>query len=358
MLVFVSTSEDGWIDGYRMDRETGTLTPVSRTEVGRLVMPMACGASGHHRLYAAVRSAPFTLNSYAIDPRHGTLALLGKTPPLIDNKVYLSTDQTGRFLLTASFAGNNFAVFGIDDNGCVEPAPRQVVPIGGKAHCILVEGSNRFVYAINFGEGRIHQFRFDAETGVLTENDPAYIQLDRALGPRVAVLSPDTRYLYLIHQRTGDVAQFAIDQRKGTLRHISDTPSVPPHLDLLPASMTENAAEANSQGASTGDVARIWASDIQITPNGRFLYTTERTSNTLSIFSIAPDKGTLQYVAYIETERQPRTIAIDPSGKWLVAAGEKSDRLSVYAIDQLGGQLSLIDRYAVGRGANWITITA
>jgi 6-phosphogluconolactonase len=71
---------------------------------------------------------------------------------------------------------------------------------------------------------------------------------------------------------------------------------------------------------------------------------------------VAPDSGKLTYVTNFATKRQPRGINIDTSGQYLVASGEKSDRLSVYRIDQASGKLGDPTRYPVGKGANWIEI--
>jgi len=93
-----------------------------------------------------------------------------------------------------------------------------------------------------------------------------------------------------------------------------------------------------------------------MTPNGKFLYTTERTTNKIALFTVAPDTGKLTYVTNFATEAQPRGIRIDPHGHYLIASGEKSDRLSVYKIDQSSGKLSEPNRYPVGNGANWVEI--
>ena len=74
------------------------------------------------------------------------------------------------------------------------------------------------------------------------------------------------------------------------------------------------------------------------------------------MFTVAPQTGKLVYVANYATEAQPRGIKIDPTGRYLVASGEKSDRLSVYKIDQSTGKLGEPERYPVGNGANWVEI--
>jgi 6-phosphogluconolactonase len=169
-------------------------------------------------------------------------------------------------------------------------------------------------------------------------------------------LSPDNKFLYLLDQVSGYVTQFAIDPAKGTLTKVGDTPSVPAELGLQPGIMKANGGEAISSFEDEGGVPHIWASDIQITPDGRFLYATERRSNRILLLSVAPGTGKTTYVANFETEKQPRAIRIDPTGKYLVASGEKSDRLSVYRIGQADGHLSQVGRYPAGKGANWVEI--
>ncbi len=102
----------------------------------------------------------------------------------------------------------------------------------------------------------------------------------------------------------------------------------------------------------------IWAADIHMTPDGKFLYISERTSSTLAAFSVNADTGKLTYLGSTPTERQPRGFAIDPKGRFLVASGEQSDTISTYAIDQASGALRLIGKYPVGKDANWVEIVS
>ena len=102
----------------------------------------------------------------------------------------------------------------------------------------------------------------------------------------------------------------------------------------------------------------IWAADLHLTPNGKFLYVSERTSNTISTLGVDGASGKLTYLSSTETERQPRGFNIDPKGRFMVVAGEKSDTISVYAIDQSSGALKLINKYGTGKGANWVEIVS
>jgi len=102
----------------------------------------------------------------------------------------------------------------------------------------------------------------------------------------------------------------------------------------------------------------IWASDLHLTPNGRFLYAAERTSSSLAGFSVDGASGKLTYLGTTPTEAQPRGFAIDPGGKYLIASGEKSQTLSVYAIDGSTGALKLVNKSPTGKGSNWVEIVA
>ena len=93
-----------------------------------------------------------------------------------------------------------------------------------------------------------------------------------------------------------------------------------------------------------------------MTPDGRFLYISERTGSTLAAFSVDGASGKLSYLSSAPTERQPRGFAIDPKGRYLVATGEKSETISVYAIDPAAARSELLTKYPTGKGANWVEI--
>ena len=356
-FVYVSNAQDGNIDAYTLDTGNGTLTPIGKVDAGKLVMPMAVSPN-KKVLYAVMRSDPFRVASYAIDPQTGALTQKA-TAPLPDSMPYVSVDATGRFLFTASYGGDKIAVSPISESGLVEAAAIQVIPTGRNAHAILADRTNRFVYVPTLGANQVLQFLFDAKTGKLLPNDPAAVPARPGDGPRHLVISSDNKFLYVLNELTGNVAQFVIDQNKGTLTEVDSVASVPPDAGLVPGVAQAPAGTAPPSGAAApkaDDRPKIWAADLQLTPNGKFLYSTERTLSKIALFSVAPGTGKLTYVTNFPTEKQPRGIRIDPKGTYLVAAGEKSDRLAVYKIDQGNGRLTEINRYPVGNGANWVEI--
>jgi 6-phosphogluconolactonase len=353
-FVYVSNAQDGNIDAYTMDKSTGALTPIGKTDAGKLVMPMVVSPNKKF-LYAAVRSDPFRVITYAIDPKSGALTQKA-TAPLPDSMPYVSVDATSRFLFTASYGGDKIAVSPISASGLVEAAAIQVIPTGRNAHAILADRSNKFVYVPTLGANHVLQFLFDAKTGKLTPNEPASVDARPGDGPRHLVFSPNNKYAYVLNELTGTIGQFAIDPKKGTLKEVASVASVPADSGLLPGKPQAPAGSPAAAAAKADDTPKIWAADLRLTPNGRFLYSTERTLSKIALFSVAPGTGKLTYVANFSTEKQPRGIRIDPTGTYLVAAGEKSDRLAVYKIDQRTGQLTEVGRYPVGNGANWVEI--
>jgi 6-phosphogluconolactonase len=200
------------------------------------------------------------------------------------------------------------------------------------------------------------QFTFDSKTGRLSPNEPASISPQPGHGPRHLAFSPDNRYLYVLNELSGHVTQYAIDPGKGTLTLVDSISSVPAEAGLAWGAPQAPVGAAPAAAAPKDDKPKVWAADIQITPNGKFLYSTERTTNKIALFTVAPETGKLTYVTNFPTEAQPRGIRLDPAGQYLVASGEKSDRISVYKIDQGTGKLGEPSRYPVGNGANWVEI--
>jgi 6-phosphogluconolactonase len=355
-FVYVSNAQDGNIDSYIMDTSTGALTPIGKVEAAKLVMPMTVSPSKKY-LYAVIRSQPVRVLTYVIDPATGELTQKASAP-LPDSMPYVSTDRTGRYLFTASYGGDKVAVSPIGENGLVEAEAIQVIPTGRNAHSILPDRSNKFVYAATLGANQVLQFIFDSKTGQLTANEPAVISPEAGHGPRHMAFSPDNKYLYVLNELSGHVTQYAIDSGKGTLTLVDSISSVPAEAGLVwgAPQAPVGAAPAPAAAAPKDDKPKVWAADIQIAPNGKFLYSSERTTNKIALFTVAPETGKLAYVTNYATEEQPRGIRIEPSGQYLVASGEKSDRLSVYKIDQSTGKLGEPNRYPVGNGANWVEI--
>ena len=107
-----------------------------------------------------------------------------------------------------------------------------------------------------------------------------------------------------------------------------------------------------------GVQVKPWAAELQLTPDGKYLYASERTSSTLSAYKVDGASGVLTPVATISTEEQPRAFAIDPTSKFLYVVGEKSDKMTAYAIDATTGKLEKLKQYGMGKTPNWVEIVS
>jgi 6-phosphogluconolactonase len=120
-FVYVSCAEDGEIAMLEMNLENGDLKLIGKAKAGKIVMPMAVSPDRRF-LYASIRSVPYSVASYSIDSNKGELTHLS-TVPLPDNMAYISTDKTGRFLFSASYAGHKISVNPIGGKGLVQTDP-------------------------------------------------------------------------------------------------------------------------------------------------------------------------------------------------------------------------------------------
>jgi len=351
-FVYVSNAEDGTIGMYTLGAD-GTLQPGARVEAGKPVMPMSVSPDKRF-LFAAVRSKPFTVISYSIERGTGALKRLS-TAPLAESFPYIRVDHTGRYLLGASYGGHLVSVNAIDKDGKVSE-PIQVVPTARNAHAIITDRTNRYVFVPHLGTDQIFQFRFDAKTGKLTANTPPLVQLKAMTGPRHIVMSSDNRFAFLLNELVATVTTLSLDAATGLLTEVSSASALPADTRLVPGAPR---GAVGAPGQTPRDTSNdIWASDLHVTSDGKFLYAAERTSSSIGAFSVAAATGKLTYLSSTPTEKQPRGFRIDPKGRYMVVSGEKSDTISVYAIDRASGALKPLQKYPTGKGSNWVEIVS
>jgi len=350
-FAYVSNGGDGNIAVMKLNPETGNMNLVEKVPAGPNVMHMTLSPD-HRFLYASVRSEPFSVISYSINSETGNLTYLSKEP-LPDNMAYISVDQTGRFLLSASYTGAKIAVNPIDLKGFVQGEPVQVIPTGPNPHSILVDQSNRFVYVPHLGNDQIKQFLFNESTGALTPNDPDVVYTKDGSGPRHFDFSPNNKFVYVSNEMDGTVYSYEMNNKTGILTEIQRISVFPPKIYLEPS---PSVAGYSAQGMTDGEATTIKVADIHITPDGKWLYVSERATNTITAFAVDRHLGNLTYIGTYDTEKMPRGINIDPKGNFVIVAGQKSDHVSVHAINPETGELKLLDRYESGKDPNWIEI--
>ena len=243
----------------------GSLQPGQRFKAAKLVMPMAVSPDKRF-LIAAVRSKPFEAYSYGIDKSSGALNLVGKGP-LAESYPYITIDRSGRFLLGASYGANQVGVNPIGPDGRVGE-PLQVIPTARNAHAIRTDNTNRFVFVPHLGTDQLFQFLFDEKSGKLTANTPPVVQLKQGTGPRHLVVSKDNRFVYLLNELTATVTTLSLDPNTGTLKELDSVSALPPDTKLGPG-MPRGAVGVPGQAPRNTD-NDIWASDLHLTPDGRF----------------------------------------------------------------------------------------
>jgi 6-phosphogluconolactonase len=260
--------------------------------------------------------------------------------------VYISVDQTGRFLLSVSYNEAKIAVNSIELDGTIQPQPVQVISTEAKPHSILNDLSNRFVFVPHLGTSQIKQFLFNENNGTLVANEPSAINTKDNSGPRHLEFSPDNKFVYVSNEIDGTVYAYELDNKTGVLKEIQRISAMPRNFSF------------QDRGEITSDdkVTNLGVADIHITPDGKWLYTSERASSSIAAFAVDNQSGVLTHIQNYDTEKIPRGINIDPSGHFVLAAGQESGYLSIYEINQDTGELNYLDRYESGKSPNWIEI--
>jgi 6-phosphogluconolactonase len=352
-FVYVSNAVDGDIAVFHLDTATGRLAPHARCAAGEAVMPMALSPD-RRRLYAATRGKARHIVAWSIDPDTGDLALMERTP-IESSLAYLALDPTGRVFVGASYGAHRVSLYRAERIAAQDGEPLQVIDGIRHAHAAVTSHDGRFVYVTSLGSDTVHAYAIVHEDG--GRLDPiGEVRLEEGFGPRHLRLSPAGDVLYVLSEFRATVAALRRDAATGWL----SVSGVSPRPAVL-AGLSDGMVRPNLTDPVQPDPAvlasMVWAADLHLTPDGRFLYLSERTSSRLITLRVLAD-GSLDYVGYVDTETQPRGFRIDPAGRFLVACGEKSPYVSVCTIDAASGALSLVSRCEGGRGANWIEISA
>ena len=329
-VAYVANADSQDISVLKLNTTQGTLEPLQTVHVGGTVMPMAISPDKRF-LYASLRSEPYSVVTLAIDSHTGLLTPMG-TAPLPDSMANIATDHTGRWLFAASYGGHKMSVSPISSDGTVSAATT-VLSTGKNAHAAIIDAANKHLFVSNLGSDQVLQFNFDERTGTLTPNSTPKMVTRVGAGPRHLVFHPDGWHAYLTNEVDGGVDLLAYDAEKGTLTTLKTWSTLPRGFEGKP-----------------------WTADLHLTPDGRFLYTSERNSSTIGMWSVDANTAELTLIGNEPTEKQPRGFQIDPSGHWLLAAGQLSNALSVYHIDTSTGRLTRQSSLQVGKNPNWIEI--
>jgi len=339
IFVYVSCGDAKEIFVLQLDVNSGCLALIQQIPVGGNVHPMAISPDRRF-LYAAIRSEPYLLSSFAISPLTGALTHLANVP-LAGTMAYISTDRTGRFLFSASIPEPHnrtkqsgvISVNAIGPQGFVQPA-HQIIRTPPKMHAIFADPTNQYVFATSNLEDCIVRYNFDEVRGEFLSPAPLRVRVKPNAGPRHFVFHPNNGLLYLINETDASIYTFQYDSTEGTLTEYQI-------VDILRPSFTGPPP---------------MAADLHITPDGHFLYASERISNTIAAFKIDLLNGSLSSAGIFTAPNRPLSFNIDPYGRNLLCGGQHAHSITTYSIDSTTGILTTLEDFPVGRGPNWIEI--
>ncbi|WP_323937707.1 6-phosphogluconolactonase [Aeromonas hydrophila] len=327
-VVYVASPASQQIHVFALT-DSGELAPLQVVDTPGQVQPLVISPDGHW-LHAAVRP-DFALISYRI----GVDGRLSEpsSAPLAGSASHTAISADGRFLLAASYAFNHVTVSAIGSTGRAAPPHQQLDGLQA-AHSVTLLAANgqgeQEVLVACLKEDRIRRFVLCRE-GRLRPHPRGDLQTASGAGPRHLALHPSNGDLYCLNELDCTINRY----RRSADGEITLCQS----LEMLPA----------------GYQGEYWGADLHVTPDGRFLYSSERASSLLTQFAIAPD-GELGVVGHFPTETMPRGFAIDGQGRWLLAAGQASHQLALHRIDPASGALTLQARQPAGEGAMWVRV--
>ena len=323
---------------YRFSLSSGELVLLGVTEA---VDPSFLALSPNRRfLYAVNELEEFSgkksgaLSAFSVNQQTGELTFLNQQPSLGGAPCYVTVDKTGRFVLVANYFGGNVAVVPVLHDGSLGEATDMKQGAGSSinterqegphAHCIVLDQANRFAYSCDLGTDKIMIFRFDSRRGKLTANKTPWVQLKPGAGPRHLTFHPSGKYAYVINELHATVTAYTHDRTSGNLKEVQTVPTLP-----------------------AGFTAANTSADIHISPDGRFLYCSNRGHDSIAAFKIDQRNGELTFVTHESTRgNAPRNFAIDPTGAFLLAANQKSDNIVVFRRDLKTGRLSATGQVA------------
>jgi 6-phosphogluconolactonase len=283
-------------------------------------------------LYVAQRSSN-SLSAYSINSLSGKLILIN-TIAAVDNPVYISTDKTGKFLLSAYYNANKAAVYGINADGSLKATVIKTITTGTNPHSILTDNTNQYLYIPNMTGNIIEQYSFNSTTGEFSALNPANVTPPAGTCPRHLIFHGTKNVVYVSNEVNNSVTCYRTNSLDGTLTSFQN-------IKTIPASFA----------------AYSKCADIHITPDNKFLYASNRGHESIVAYAINENSDTLTTIGYYSTVVSPREFDLDPTGSFLYSAGETNGDLSYYKINKQSGQLDSISTFSVGKTPSWVLIT-
>nr|WSW70694.1 lactonase family protein [Streptomyces sp. NBC_00995] len=304
-----------------VDEETGALTALGATDAVPDPSYLALGrGSGGAVLYAVSETEKGA--AAALDVRHGVPRLLGELRPVDgDGPTHLAV--AGGHVVTANYGSGSVtslpvladgslgaAACVLAHEGCGPVAERQEGP---HAHQVLPDPSGSFLLGVDLGTDSVRICVLDPDTGELRPHGETALR--PGTGPRHLAFHPEGGHAYVLNELEPTVTVCRWDATAGILEAVGETP-------VLPAAVS----------GGTGPVS--YPSEVVVAHDGRFLWVANRGHDSISVLTLG---ATGEQVALVTTVscggHWPRDLALDPSGRWLYAANERSGDVSWFAVD-------------------------
>ena len=335
-LAYVGTYTTGASKGiyaYRYDAKTGDLSDLGLAAETANPSFVAVDPS-HHFLYAVNEVPKYEdkasggVSAFSIDAVTGKLTFLNEVASRGADPCYIIVDKSGKFVLVANYSGGSIAVFPILKDGKLGDAsafvqhtgtgPNHERQEGPHAHFIDTTPDNRFAIAADLGLDELLVYHFDGAKGTLTPNDPPFAKVKPGAGPRHLAFHPSGKFAYVVDEMAQTVNAFSFDAAKATMQKFQT-------ISTIPAGFTAH-----------NDTA-----EIEIHPNGKLLYVSNRGHDSIAVFAINSKTGTLKLIENVPVQgKTPRSFAIDPTGTRLFVANQESDNLVAFTLNPKTGHLT------------------
>lgn len=317
----------------RLDVATGKLTPPELAAETPSPNFLAVSPNGKF-LYAATRVEELNgvkggaVSAFVIDAASGKLSLLNQKSSGGRSPCHVSVDATGKAVFVANFHGGSVKSLPVNADGSLGDGGTFIQhrgvdtnrPVGPRGHWMAADPSNRYALACDLGLDKVMIYKLDATAATLATNDPPSASVPSGAGARHLAFGHDGRFVYVLNEMACSVTTFAWDSAKGKLDALETIPA-------LPKSMTVQ--------------TNFSAAEIAVRADGRFVYATIRGHDSISVLATDAKSGKLAFVENVPAKgKVPRGMGIDPTGRWLIVANQRSDSAAVFGIDTETGRLT------------------
>lgn len=270
------------------------------------------------------------ISSFTIDASTGRLTLINQQSAIGSGPCHVNVDATGRMAALANYGSGSVASYAIAADGKLGEAASFIQHEGSSidpkrqsgphAHSVNFSPDNRFAFACDLGLDKVLIYKVDPATGKMTPNEPAFAKTPAGGGPRHLAFHPSGKFVFVNNEMAMTETVFAYDAETGAMTEVQTVSTLPE-------------ADRGKPGFSTAESLAH--------PNGRNVYVSNRTHDTIAVFSCDPSTGKLTLIQNVPVEGQiPRNICLDPTGQWLIAAHQNSGTAALFQVDAESGKLS------------------